>query len=73
VIDEPAAGVELSERDGVLAQLRMLAGEGTAVLACTGEPSELAGAQRALTLSEGRLRGPAVPELARVVSLRRGA
>ncbi|HTZ64835.1 MAG TPA: ATP-binding cassette domain-containing protein [Solirubrobacteraceae bacterium] len=73
VIDEPAAGVELSQRDGVLAQLRTLAGEGTAVLAATGEPSELAGAHRALTLSDGRLRGPAVPELARVLPLRAGA
>jgi putative ABC transport system ATP-binding protein len=71
VIDEPAAGVELSERDGILAQLRSLAGEGTAVLASTAEPSELAGAHRALTLSEGSLRGPALPELAPVVALRR--
>ncbi len=72
VIDEPAAGVELSERDGILAQLRTLAGEGTAVLASTGEPTELAGAHRALTLSDGRLRGPSSPELATVVALRRG-
>jgi ABC-type lipoprotein export system ATPase subunit len=72
VIDEPAAGVELSERDGILAQLRTLAAEGTAVLACTGEPTELAGAHRALTLSDGRLRGPASTELATVVALRRG-
>ena len=71
VIDEPAAAVELSERDGVLTQLRELAGEGTTVLASTSEPSELAGARRALTLSEGTLRGPASPELAPVVALRR--
>lgn len=71
VIDEPAAGVELAERDGILAQLRTLAGEGTAVLASTAEPSELAGAHRALTLAGGRLRGPSVPELAPVVALRR--
>ncbi|MGO8905549.1 MAG: ATP-binding cassette domain-containing protein [Solirubrobacteraceae bacterium] len=72
VVDEPAAAIGLSERDGVLAQLRALAGEGTAVLASTGEPTELAGAHRALTLSDGRLRGPASPELAPVVALRRG-
>jgi ABC-type sugar transport system ATPase subunit len=72
VIDEPAAGVELSERDGILALLRALAGEGTAVLASTGEPTELAGAHRALTLGEARLRGPASPEPATVVALRRG-
>jgi ABC-type lipoprotein export system ATPase subunit len=71
VVDEPAAAVELSERDGVLAQLRTLAGEGTAVIASTGEPTELAGAHRALTLSDGRLRGPSTPELAPVVALRR--
>lgn len=71
VIDEPAAAVELAERDGILAQLRTLAGEGTAVLASTGEPTELAGADRALTLSDGRLRGPSTPELAPVVALRR--
>jgi putative ABC transport system ATP-binding protein len=71
VIDEPVAAVELGERDGILAQLRTLAGEGTAVLASTAEPSELAGAHRALTLAEGRLRGPTVPELATVVALRR--
>ena len=72
VVDEPAAGVDLSERDGLLAQLRALAGEGTAVLASTGEAGELAGAHRALTLSEGRLRGPAQADLAPVVALRRG-
>jgi len=72
VIDEPAAAVELSERDGILSELRTLAGAGTAVLASTGEPTELAGAHRALTLSEGRLRGPSTPELAPVVALRSG-
>ncbi len=72
VVDEPVAAVELSERDGILAQLRTLAGEGIAVLASTGEPTELAGAHRALTLSDGRLRGPSTPQLATVVALRRG-
>ena len=71
VVDDPVAAVELTERDGVLALLRSLAGQGTAVLACTSDPAELAGAHRALTLSDGQLRGESVPELAPVVALRR--
>jgi ABC-type lipoprotein export system ATPase subunit len=71
VIDEPAATVELAERDEILALLRSLAGEGIAVLASSGEPAELAGAHRALTLDDGRLRGPGAPRLASVVALRR--
>lgn len=71
VIDEPLAAVELAERDGILTLLRSIAGQGTAVLAATGDAAELAGAQRALTLSDGQLRGPARPELAPVVALRR--
>jgi ABC-type lipoprotein export system ATPase subunit len=71
VIDEPVATVELAERDGILALLRSIAGHGTAVLAATGDATELAGAQRALTLGDGKLRGPASPELAPVVALRR--
>jgi putative ABC transport system ATP-binding protein len=72
VIDEPVAAVELAERDGILASLRMLAAEGTAVLVSTGEPSELAGAHRALTLTDGQLRGSTSPQLAEVVAIRRG-
>ena len=71
IIDEPAAAVELDERDGILALLRRLAGDGIAVLASTGEPSELAGAHRPLTLSDGQLRGERVAGLAPVVALRR--
>lgn len=70
IVDEPVGAVELSERDEILERLRALAGAGVAVLASTGEPSELAGAHRALTLSEGQLRGESVPELAPVVPLR---
>ncbi len=40
------------------------------MLASTGEPTELAGAHRALTLSDGELRGQSEPELAPVVALR---
>lgn len=71
VIDEPAATVELGQRDDILTLLRTLSGEGVAILASTGEPGELAGAHRALTLGEGELRGPNAPELATVVPLRR--
>ncbi|MBA3810033.1 MAG: ATP-binding cassette domain-containing protein [Solirubrobacterales bacterium] len=73
IVDEPTITVELSQRDGVLALLRSLAGEGLAVLACTAEPDEMAGAHRALTLSDGRLRGAASPELAPVLALHRRA
>ena len=73
IVDEPAAAVELDERDGILALLRALAGEGVAVLASTGEPSELAGAHRPLTLSDGQLRGERVAGLAPVVALRRAS
>ena len=71
VLDEPAAGVELSERDEILTLLRALAAEGVAVLASTGEPAELAGAHRALTLSDGELHGQRHEQLAQVVALRR--
>ncbi len=71
IVDEPVGAVELSERDEILERLRGLAGEGVAVLVSTGEPGELAGAHRALTLSDGELRGERVPELAPVVALRR--
>jgi ABC-type multidrug transport system ATPase subunit len=73
VIDEPIKGVDLLERDGVLALLRSLAGEGIAVLMSAGESTELAGSDRALSLSDGVLHGSAVPELAPVVPLRRQA
>jgi ABC-type lipoprotein export system ATPase subunit len=72
VIDEPTATVELRERDELLALLRALAAQDVAVLVSTGEPDELAGFHRALTLGEGELRGPSAPQqLAPVVALRR--
>jgi ABC-type sugar transport system ATPase subunit len=70
VIDEPVSAVELSERDEILALLRGLARDGIAVLSSGADPTELAGAHRALTLSDGELRGPSAPELATVVPLR---
>jgi ABC-type lipoprotein export system ATPase subunit len=71
VIDEPTRGVDLLERDGILALLRSLADEGIAVLASTAESTGLAGADRALVLSEGELRGAPPAELATVLPLRR--
>jgi ABC-type sugar transport system ATPase subunit len=73
VIDDPTHGVELIERDGILLLLRSLANEGVAVLACTGEPTGLSGADRTLALSNGELRGSLTPPLATVVPLRPAA
>jgi len=73
VIDDPIAGVDVLARDGILALLRSLANDGLAVLASTTDATGLSGADRTLTLSEGRLRGPATRELAAVVELRRHA
>jgi len=73
IVDEPTAAVELAERDSVLALLRRLSADGVAVFAATAEPAELAGAHRALTLSDGRLRGRATSELASVHELHRRA
>jgi ABC-type multidrug transport system ATPase subunit len=62
VIDEPVKGVELIDRDGVLALLRTLADDGLAILASTGESTALSEADRAYVLGSGRLRGaPATP------------
>lgn len=73
VIDEPVKGVELTERDAILALLRSLADEGIAVLASTGESTGLSEADCPLVLGGGQLRGapaPPPPELAPVVQLR---
>jgi putative ABC transport system ATP-binding protein len=71
VIDEPTLGVDAIDRDQVLALLRSLADDGVAVLTSTDKTVALAGADRALALSEGELRGSGEPELAAVVPLRR--
>lgn len=70
VIEEPVKGVELLERDGILALLRSLADEGIAVLASTSESTGLSEADRAATLSDGELRSTEA-ELAPVLALRR--
>lgn len=73
VIDEPTKGVDLLERDTILLLLRSLADEGIALLVSVGEATALSGADRALALSDGVLRGSLSPELATVVPLRRRA
>ncbi|HUB36401.1 MAG TPA: hypothetical protein VL972_06210, partial [Solirubrobacteraceae bacterium] len=72
VIDEPTLGIEVPERDGVLRLLRDVADGGVAVLMSTGGlAAGLAGADRALSLEDGELRGESAHELAPVVELRR--
>ncbi|MHB1998719.1 MAG: ATP-binding cassette domain-containing protein [Solirubrobacteraceae bacterium] len=73
IVDDAIAGVDLLERDAILLLLRSLADEGLAVLTSTDEGTGLSGADRALSLSEGRLRGSVAPKLAPVVPLRRVA
>ncbi len=70
VIDEPTLGVDLLARDGILRLLRSLADDGVAVLMSVSEATGLAGADRALSLGDGQLRGSLAPELASVVPLR---
>jgi len=74
IIDEPTLGVNLLERDSILSLLHSLAREGIAVLTSAGDASCLAGADRALSMSDGELVGKHEPgELAAIVPLRRSA
>ncbi|MHB1539517.1 MAG: P-loop NTPase family protein, partial [Solirubrobacteraceae bacterium] len=73
IVDDAIAGVDLLERDAILMLLRSLADEGLSVLTSTDEGTGLSGADRALSLSEGSLRGSVVPKLAPIVPLRRVA
>jgi putative ABC transport system ATP-binding protein len=69
MIDEPTKGVDLLDRDDIPRLLRSLAEEGIAVLACTGDTACLCGADRALSIGHGELRGSLAPELATVSDL----
>jgi len=71
VIDEPTNGVELLERDSILALLRSIANEGTAVLMSASDAQGLSGVDRALSIDSGELHGDAKPSQAQVVQLRR--
>ncbi len=73
VIDDPVRGVDLLQRDAILGLLRALADEGIAVLIASDEATALAGADRALALSDGVLRGATSPELAEVLPFPRSA
>lgn len=73
LIDDVIAGVDFAERDPILCLLRSLADEGLTILTSTDEPPALAGCDRALTLSDGRLEGRLTPDLAEVLPLRRAA
>jgi ABC-type multidrug transport system ATPase subunit len=70
VIDEPLKGVNPLDRHTILALLRSLAEEGTAILMSTGDATGLSAADRALALAEGELRGALAAQLAPVVELR---
>lgn len=73
LIDDVVTGVPLTERMRIIGLLRSLADEGLAVLSSTDEAPALAGADRALTLSDGRLHGRIAPQLAEVLPLRTSA
>jgi energy-coupling factor transporter ATP-binding protein EcfA2 len=57
IIDEPTSGVQLLERDPLLALLRSIANEGVAVLLSAGDAQSLGGVDRALSMDSGELRG----------------
>jgi ABC-type sugar transport system ATPase subunit len=69
VIDEPTKGVELHDRDEILALLRSLADEGITILASTGESAGLSEADQGLALGEGELHTTPPRELAPVLEL----
>lgn len=70
VIDEPTSGVGLLQRDPILALLRSIANDGTAVLMCTGDASDLSGFDRAMSIDSGELRGVERQPDALVIPLR---
>lgn len=71
VADEPTMGVDLLDRDRILLLLRSIADEGVAVLTSAGDSTGFLGADRALSLKDGRLHGQLQPEAAPVIPLRR--
>jgi len=72
LVDEPTQELALAgARDGALELLRSLASDGIAVLMTAAEAGDLAGANRALTIDQGELRGATQPLVGQVVELRR--
>jgi putative ABC transport system ATP-binding protein len=68
LLDEPTNGVDVREREQILALLRALADAGRGVLMTVGEP--VVGPHRVLALDGGLLRAGAAPDQAGVVALR---
>ena len=68
LVDDPTNGVDVLQRDPLLALIRSIADAGTAVLLTVGEVVTIA--DRALSIDEGELHGEAVPEGAHVLPLR---
>jgi ABC-type multidrug transport system ATPase subunit len=73
IVDEPTKGMDMPERERIMSLLCSLAEEGRAILLSTGEATALSLADRALSLSDGELRGSLSPELAPVVQLHKQA
>jgi ABC-type lipoprotein export system ATPase subunit len=73
IVDEPTQELRLADaRDGTLALLRSLVTrDGIAVLMTAAEAGDLAGADRALTIDQGELRGAMQAPVGQVVELRR--
>jgi putative ABC transport system ATP-binding protein len=68
LVDEPANGIGLLDRDPMLTLLRGVAKEqGAAVLMTAAETTALTGVDRALSLSCGELRGETVPSAGAIV------
>jgi putative ABC transport system ATP-binding protein len=70
VVDEPTKGVDLLARDEIMLLIRRIANEGVTVLVSADQSTELSGADRAFSLSDGELRGTPARALAPVVELR---
>jgi len=73
VIDEPTLGASLEQREELIRLLRSLVDEGIAVLQSTDNETFFLGADRALTIDRGILRGEICPPMAEVLPLRRPA
>lgn len=69
ILDEPTREVDLLEREPLLTLLRRIADDGTAILTTTGDAIGVAGVDRALTISDGRLRADVTAEPAPVIPL----
>jgi putative ABC transport system ATP-binding protein len=67
LVDDPTNGVDLLQRDPILALIRRVADDGVAVLMTVGDVVTIA--DRMLSIDDGELRGDVAPEHARVVSL----